>query len=409
MSAQDSLVRRVLEATDVVALRAALDENEDRFSYEEMLVCASAEGIEFIVRCMLGLDVDIYTRSYDEPPLYLATLNGHDGVVKALLEYGYVNFWRLGERRVINLYLLPCPHRADPNAIGMSRICYRPLPDGVYFDDNVLGPDTVAGRAIRGGRVHILEMLLRHDVDVYALTSRNKTFLDAALAYEDADVGKAMVVLLLERGIDFDIQDKSMPPLDDREHGRETVNMRHIRSDIGEMVEMNRRRQSLCYLRTLSDEEIHTPTLFGQTSLHRAAENGHLAQVRYLVECRRANPFIRDVWGRRPYESAEHRWDFYSEINGNSIEDGVEFYTDEVRKIMWNKRDDLQNCANAIRESVKKLVVEYNMYKMMVHARRRKTDIGVGSGAILSLPPDVFEHIRGFGVGWVPESEQCWD
>lgn len=92
MSIKDSLLRRVLDATDVATLHTVLGENKDSFFYEEVLSYASADGIAFIVRCMLDLDVDVDTRSYDEPPLYLATSYNHKGVVEALLEYGYVNF-----------------------------------------------------------------------------------------------------------------------------------------------------------------------------------------------------------------------------------------------------------------------------------------------------------------------------
>jgi hypothetical protein len=89
MSIKDSLLRRVLEATDVDTLYTVLGENKDPFFYEEVLACASADGIAFIVRCMLDLDVDVDIRN-DEPPLYLATSYNHEGVVEALLEYGYV-------------------------------------------------------------------------------------------------------------------------------------------------------------------------------------------------------------------------------------------------------------------------------------------------------------------------------
>ena len=368
------ILQQLVEAGNAEEVVQWLD-NADEDHNDEALEYASSQGNAVLARLLIQRGANIASRNFDETPLYIATTNDHPAVVEVLLESG-----------------------ADPDTIGWPRVRI----DFSGPDTNPLGPDTVGAVAISNGYTNVLHQLLRYDMDVYVMTPSNHTFLDAALIHDDPGTSKIMVNLLVDRGIDFDIQDLYMLPSDDREQGREMINLDQVPSDIRHIIDTARQCQSLIYLSSLSDTEMNEQNIFGQTPLHRAAQNGQLEQVRYLIEQRGANPLLRDVFGRRPDESAQHRWDsFCDHENSWSSEDPsrcVFFYPDEIHDLMNRKHKKLQMCADII-QAFQEKYDEVQKYKILESASSYTKQVKGWARNLIGLPFDVFNHIRMFGLG----------
>lgn len=91
--------------------------------------------------------------------------------------------------------------------------------------------------------------MLKHDMDIHLLGSWDGTFLDATLEHCISDGGgkarrngRAMMKLLLERGIDFDIQDKEMPHFDSEKQdaARRMVDMTRVPENVQALVQQAR-------------------------------------------------------------------------------------------------------------------------------------------------------------------------
>lgn len=260
----------------------------------------------------------------------------------------------------------------------------------------------------------MVELLLRYDMDINLINSNGATMLGGAmLRIIDGDVksGEDMLKLLISYNIDFDIQDVQLDMQEEVEqyYGNEEWLLLHediesrLPPHVSELLQRARTVQSLEYLQTLENEQLDVCGKFGDTALHRAAENGQLEQVLYLIH-RGANVTIWDQFGRLPSESAEHRRDVI--LRASSVhEDDNDFYAfvdPAVEQIMEDKILALETISELLWTAYENQKTYEHIARTLCLKEMGRAKIPRNSklGKIVSkLPRDLMSHVMSMGMG----------
>ena len=231
------------------------------------LLYAARNGHEAVVKLLLERGADIDSKDeWGRTPLHWAAESGHEAVVKLLLERGAAVDSKDRWGRTPLLWATESGHEAVVKLL---------LERGADVDSKDEWGRTSLLWATGKGHEAVVKLLLERGADVDSEDERGGT----PLLWATEKGHEAVVKLLLERGADVDSKN---------EWGRTPL-----------LCAMEKGHEAVVKLLLERGADMDSKDGRGRTPLHWAAESGHEAVVKLLLE-RGAAVDSKDRWGRTP-------------------------------------------------------------------------------------------------------------